>query len=88
MASQSVVIAYESDTSEFIVIDDECSTITSSSVGSTDSNFPCITSSPSSLQFCQYSNSDEEPLLECLSCASFYELGTHCPKICDLDMAH
>jgi hypothetical protein len=82
MASQ-LVLGYEFDTSEYFEIDNECNTTCCTSVGSTDSNSHSITSRPSSLQFCQYSDSDEEPLLECPTCASFYELGSHCLRMCE-----
>jgi hypothetical protein len=82
MASQ-LVLGYEFDTSEYVEIDNECSTTCCSSVGSTDSNSHSITSRPSSLQFYQFNNSDEEPLLECPTCALFYKLGSHCPRMCE-----
>jgi hypothetical protein len=82
MASQ-LVLGYESDTSEYFEIDNECSTTCYTSVGSTDSNSHSITSRPNSLQFCLCSDSDEEPLLEYPTCASFYKLGSHCPRMCE-----
>jgi hypothetical protein len=78
-----LVLGYESDTSEYVEIDNECNTTCCSSIGFIDSNSHCITSRPSSLQFYQCSDSDEEPLLECPSYASFYELGSHCPRMCE-----
>jgi hypothetical protein len=82
MASQ-LVVGYESDTSEYVEIDNECSTSYCSSVGSTESNSDSITSRPSSIQLCQCSDSDEESLLECPKCGSFYELGSHCLRMCE-----
>jgi hypothetical protein len=82
MASQ-LVLEYESDTSEYVEIDNEYSTTCCSSVGSTESNSHSITSRPSSIQFYQCTDCNEEPLLECPTCGSFYELGSHCPRMCE-----
>ena len=101
MASHSVS-GSQSVTSFSFELDNECSTTTCTSVGSTESNSDSITSRPSSLQFCQCSDSieeplldsieeplpysDEEPLIECFSCAQFYEPGYRCSKMCVIDI--
>jgi hypothetical protein len=65
MASQ-IVVGYFFDSSEDVDVEAECSLC-------------CSFVGDYSVEYCQCSDSEDDPLVECLTCGSLFELDTYCP---------
>jgi hypothetical protein len=81
-----IVVGYLSDNSKDVDVENECSSCCSV-VGGIDSRSQSLLSHSSLplwadddlVNYCQYSDSEDDPLVECLTCVSWFELDTYCP---------
>jgi hypothetical protein len=88
--AHEIVIIFDSDSSEFVEIQDDRSPNHSGS-GSSNSDWassisgPPVISNSESVELASSSSTayclceDEDFLVECLTCGSFFELGIFCP---------
>jgi hypothetical protein len=86
MASQ-IVVGYLSDNLEDVDVQTEYS-LYCSFMGGVESRSQSLSSYSSlllwtddnSIEYYQYSDSEDDPLVECLTCGSWFELDTYCPS--------